>query len=251
MTARPPRVVAIGAGCLLALGLGACESSQTKSARLEKTGKNRAQQQTLTAGAANTAVKVLDSAVLHTTAGNAAVVRLQNMGPAAEVQVPLLIQVKDPAGRVVYKNDVAGLQPALQELAYIGKGETAYWVNDQVLAVDPPKGVDVAVGAAKGTAAPDVPRITLSRPVLDSDVTGPYATGEVKNLSKIPQLNLPIFGVALKGGKVVAAGRAIIERLNPAPTKKPVMFKIYFIGDPKGAALKLTTAPTVLKESAR
>ena len=60
-----------------------------------------------------------------------------------------------------------------------------------------------------------------------------------------------MFGVAIRGGKVVAAGRAIVEKLDPAPTKKPVRFKIYFIGDPKGAALKLTTAPTVLKEASR
>lgn len=246
MTAR--RVVLGLTAVALATGLGACESSQTKSARLEKTGKNQAKLQTLKAGAANTSVKVLDSTVLHTANGNAAVVQLKNTGATPEVNVPLLIQVKDPKGAVVYKNDIAGLQPALQEMAYLSKGQTAYWVNDQVLAVDPPKGVDVAVGVAKTPPVTEVPKIVLQKPVLDTDVTGAYATGEVKNESKITQVNLPIFCVAIKGGEVVAAGRALIEKLAPAPTKKPVKYKIYFIGDPRGAALKLSTAPTVLKE---
>jgi hypothetical protein len=245
------RMALTTAAVLVSGGLGACESTQTKSARLEKTGRNQARQTTVKAGAANTAVKVLSTAVLHSATGNAAVVQLRNTGAASEVRVPLLVAVKDPAGKVVYKNDIAGLQPSLQELAYLAKGQTAYWVNDQVLAVDPPKGMDVAVGKEQGSFTGAAPRITLARPQLDRDSTGPYATGEVRNGSALTQVNLPIFAVALKGGKVVAAGRAIIPRLAPAPTRKPVMFKIYFVGDPKGAALRLTAAPTVHTESAR
>ena len=247
----PRAVLLVSMAALAALSLSACESTQTKSARLEKTGRNQAKLTTLKTGAANSAVKVLSTAVLHSANGNAAVVQLRNTGPADEVNVPLLIQVKDPRGTVVYKNDIAGLQPSLQQMAYLAKGQTAYWVNDQVLAVDPPKGVDVTVSAAASAPVIDVPKITLSPAKLDHDTTGAYATGEVKNLSKIPQLNLPIFAVAHKGSTIVAAGRAIIERLDPAPTKKPVLFKIYFIGDPRGAALELTAAPTVLKEAAK
>lgn len=238
-------------GCIAAvaaLSLSACESTQTKSARLEKTGKNQAKLTTVSAGAANTKVKILGTTVLHSKTGNAAVVQIQNTGPAAEIDVPLGIQVKGTDGKVIYKNDIAGLQPALQSMAYLDKGQTAYWVNDQVLAVDPPKSVDATVSKEKSDFAGTPPKITLAKPVIDVDETGPYATGEVKNESDLPQINLPIFAVALKGGKVVAAGRAIIERLDPAPTKKPVNFKIYFIGNPRGAELQLTAAPTVLQK---
>jgi hypothetical protein len=233
---------------VLATGLSACESSQTKSARLEKTGKAKAHTTVISAGAANTSVKVLSKTVLHTETGNAAVVQLENTGSQGEVQVPLVITVKDAKGAISYKNDIQGLQPSLQQIAYLDKGQTAYWVNDQVLAVDPPKSVEVEVGKEKSTFGGPVPKITLGPAKLATDSTGFYATGEIKNESKVPQVNVPIFAVGLKGGTVVAAGRAIIEKLPPAPTPKPINFKIYFVGDLKGAALQLTTAPTVLQE---
>jgi hypothetical protein len=248
MARTAPSVLAAVAVLLAAGGLSACESSQTKSARLEKTGKAKAQTTLISAGAANTSVKVLSKAILHSENGNAVVLQLQNTGGTGELQVPLLLTVKDAKGGVTYKNDIKGLQPSLQEMAYLDKGQTSYWVNDQVLAVDPPKSVEVEVGKEKSTFAGTVPKITLGPITLKSDSTGSYASGEVKNESKILQLNVPVFAVALKGEKVVAAGRAIVEKLPPAPTPKPINFKIYFIGDPKGAALKLTTAPTVLQE---
>lgn len=236
--------------CLLvSVALGACERTQTKSARLEKTGKGKADLTTVKAGAANTAIEVGETAVLSANGSNAAVVELDNQGSAAEVEVPVLIDVKDAKGTSLYKNDVDGLQPSLQQIAYIGKGEKVYWVNDQVLATTPPKSVDVEVGKAKGEVPDAGPRITLSQVRMDSDSSGAYATGVVANESKIVQRNMPIFAVVLKGGKVKAAGRAIVERLDPAPTKKPVTFRIFFVGNPKGGDLKLSVAPTATKET--
>lgn len=243
---RCARVAA--AATLLIGGLSACESSQTKNARLEKTGKAKAQTTLISAGAANTVVKVRETTLLHSANGNAAVVELENTGPAAEVQVPLVIEVKDAKGAVTYKNDIDGLQPSLQQMAYLDKGQKAYWVNDQVLAVNPPKSFAVTVGKEQSTFTGTPPKLRLGAAHLETDSTGAYATGEVRNDSKLQQLNVPIFAVGLKGGKVVAAGRAIIEKLPPAPTKKPVMFKIFFIGDARGTELRLTAAPTVLKE---
>lgn len=248
MSPRRP-VAAAAVAALAAGGLSACESSQTKSARLEKTGRAEAKTSLVTAGAANTAVKVLRTAVLHSDLGSAAVVQLQNTGREAEVQVPLLIDVKDAKGASAYKNDIEGLQPALQQMAFLARGQKAYWVNDQVLGAAVPRSVDVQVGKEQSTFAQTPPKITLGTVRLDSDSTGSYATGEIRNESKILQTNVPVFGVALKGGKVVAAGRALIEKLPPAPTKKPITFKIFFIGNPKGAQLEFTTVPTVLKEA--
>lgn len=248
MARTAPSALAVAAVVALAGGLSACESSQTKSARLEKTGKAKAKTTVISAGAANATVQVRSKVVLHSDTGNAAVVELENTGSSGEIQVPLLITVKDAKGGVAYKNDIQGLQPSLQQMAYLDKGQTAYWVNDQVLSVDPPKSVDVSVGKEKSTFAGAVPKITIGPTTLKDDSTGFYAAGEIKNESKVPQVNVPIFAVALKGKTVVAAGRAIVEKLPPAPTPKPINFKIYFIGDPKGAALQLSTAPTVLQE---
>jgi hypothetical protein len=58
-----------------------------------------------------------------------------------------------------------------------------------------------------------------------------------------------VFAVALKGDKVVAAGRALVPKVLPGdPAKKP-RFRLYFIGDPKGAKIDVTVAPNVKEAS--
>jgi hypothetical protein len=53
--------------------------------------------------------------------------------------------------------------------------------------------------------------------------------------------------VARKGDRILAAGRGIVDRLAPAAgAKKPTTFTVFFIGDPKGAAVDCAAPPTVL-----
>ena len=54
------------------------------------------------------------------------------------------------------------------------------------------------------------------------------------------QRKLVIYGVARKGGSVVAAGRAQIKRLKPG---KRARYKIFFIGNPRGARARGRGAP--------
>jgi hypothetical protein len=54
-----------------------------------------------------------------------------------------------------------------------------------------------------------------------------------------------VYAVAEQGGKIVAAGRAGIDRLK-AHGSKP--FKVFWIGDPKGATVHVFAPPTVLEE---
>jgi hypothetical protein len=70
-----------------------------------------------------------------------------------------------------------------------------------------------------------------------------YVTGRALNHSDLLQRRMPIFCVARRGDEVVAAGRAILEKLKP---DKPTRFTVFFIGDPRGARLTLTPTPTVL-----
>ena len=65
--------------------------------------------------------------------------------------------------------------------------------------------------------------------------------GTVQNKSKKPITVLPIFAVATSGGKVVAAGRAIVQKI--AASKK-ANYRILLAGDPAGAELSTYAAPT-------
>ncbi len=241
------RLLALGAGAATLLALSACESSQTASARLKKEGAKAAQTTTVKAGVKNPNVRVKSTTVLTSANGSAVVVALQNTGAADQVTVPVQIRAKDAKGKVVYKNDLDGLQPALQQVALLRKGATQYWVNDQVTAATPPKTATVAVGSPKGKPSATLPKITLTRVKMDSDESGDFVSGIVRNESKQPQVNMPIYGVVRRGTRIVAAGRALIERLNPEPQKKPTIFRIFFIGKPKGGKLSLEPEPTVLR----
>jgi hypothetical protein len=235
------------AGAVLLL-LTACESSQTKSARLRKAGATAAKLTTVKAGMKNADVKVKGTTILSSPNGTALIVELHNTGTADQAAIPVQVQAKDAKGKVVYKNDLTGLQPSLQQLALLRKGKTAFWINDQVTAPKTPKSAEVAVGDPKGKPAVGAfPKIELTKVKQDADTSGPFLSGVVRNLSKATQVNMPIYGVYRRDGKVVAAGRALIERLNPEPQKRPTVFRIFFIGDTKGAKLTLEAEPTVLR----
>ena len=99
------------------------------------------------------------------------------------------------------------------------------------------------VGEAKSVRS-DIPEVTVTRPRLEQDpVSGVAAVGFVANRSKVEQRKLVIFAVARKGGRVVAAGRAQINRVKP---RKRTRYTIFFIGNPRGARISLEAPPTSL-----
>jgi hypothetical protein len=79
---------------------------------------------------------------------------------------------------------------------------------------------------------------------FEGDSTGRYLTGTVVNPSRRVLRSVPIFAVALKGSRVVAAGRAIVPKLPAASSPKKVVFRLFFVGEPRGARIALTVAPS-------
>jgi hypothetical protein len=54
---------------------------------------------------------------------------------------------------------------------------------------------------------------------------------------------VPVFAVAVRGGRVVAAGRAVVSVL-PGHPGASVPFQIFLVGNPAGATIELTAVPT-------
>jgi hypothetical protein len=230
-----------------ALAFAGCESTQTTSKRLAKEGKNVLQEQAgVKVGAENPDVRVTETAVLKDANGIAAVVGLKNTSKRAQSQLPVGITIKDAKGSKIYANDVPGLDASLTSMALLRSGGEAYWVDNQILGNGAPKALDVKIGRAKGPVPRAIPEITLTKVHFDRDVSGPYVTGVITNHSKVLQRRLTIFCVARKGSRIVAAGRAVVEKLPPAPTPKPIRFSVYFIGNPTGAKLSFTVPPVNL-----
>lgn len=243
------RALMIALACLAPVMLSGClgvATTQRKSAAKAKLVRKHLHQSGLKITTANAQVKVRSTAVLQDANGAAAVVLLRNSG-GQQARVPLAFAVQDAQGKRLYANDAPGLDPSLTSVALLARGQELYWVDDQVLVTGRPAKVTARIGAAKAPVPAEVPRISLSGVEVHSEPDGMFARGVVRNESGVVQKRLTISCVALRDGRVRAAGRAVVDRLEPAArAKKPTQFTAFFIGNPKGARVQCAAPPTVL-----
>lgn len=238
--------VALAVVAAAALLVG-CESTQEKAAKLQAEGSSLAEPEPgLTLERTNRDVKVVETAVLQDQYGTAVVAELRNTTDRTMVGVPVAIDVRGADGASLYVNDAGGIDASLTTAPLLPAGKTVAWVNNQVNAAGKPQAVDVKVGEPQGATAGNAPEIEISGVELREDSSGPFAHGVIANRSKVVQKRLTVYAVARKHGGIVAAGRAVIDRLDPDPTPKPVRFTVYFIGNPKGAELTVSAPPVQL-----
>ena len=124
----------------------------------------------------------------------------------------------------------------------LGKGEDAFWVNNQITATAHPGQVQARVGAAKAQGARAAAELRLSGVALQSDSGSVFAKGTIVNRSKVVQKRLTIFCVARKGAKVVAAGRGI---LDPPAGRRRQAHELHHLlhRQPEGREAQLLSAP--------
>jgi hypothetical protein len=248
-----PGLLALAAVPLLLGGCLGVETTPEKSAGKAKTATNGiADQKGLTIGRLNAAIKVEGSAIVQDANGVAAVVRVKNTG-AAQVALPVAITVSDAKGRKLYANDAPGLDASLTSLPVLGAGQEADWVDNQILVAGKASKVAAQVGTANGkVGAGALAKIVVSHIEAGRDQDGDYVKGTVANRSAIAQKRLVVSCVARDRDRVLAAGRAVIDRLVPAAeSKKPTTFTVFFIGDPQQAKLACAAPPTVLSGGAK
>ena len=170
-------------------------------------------------------------------------VTLRNTSPHALRDVPIAITVKNAAGGTLYQNNAPGLETALTSAALVAPGAQFTWIDDQVQ-VSGVGGAPTAVSALVGEApqAPaSVPKIAVSgvHPTEEGGSAG--AAGTVANDSAVAQHGLVVYGVARRGGRIVAAGRAVLAEVA-AHSSSP--FQVLFIGSASGAQVEASAPPT-------
>ncbi|MDO8212954.1 hypothetical protein [Conexibacter sp. CPCC 206217] len=236
----------LASAAALALGSGGCETTREQAAKVSKQGDNAFRQTGLDVGAANRAVSVVETAVISDVNGSAVVAVLRNTGPRALSDVPLQLVVRDGRGRATARNDEAGLEHWLTHVALLPPGREVVWVNDQLTVLGGrPARADLTAGRGRDAPAnaSDV-KITVADARLEGDVaSGLTAVAKVVNGSAVPQRELVIASVARRGGRVVAAGRAIVPLLR---ARGRATIHVYYIGDPTGAELTFESQPSTL-----
>lgn len=236
----------LGAATLVAaavLPLAGCTTTQDRSAALSKNAEKAAAAKQFAVGRTNGAVKVAQVTTLKGDGANTVVVKVESSSRKPEAVVPIGLDLYDAKKASIYSNRVDGLDQALNNLPVVEPG-TSWWVNNQLPGTAAAR-TRVRIGTSKLSKVPALPELKVSDVQLTTDAGVHVARGKVQNLSAIEQRRLTVFAVALKGGKVVAAGRAVIDKVGPKGSQKQ-RFNVYFTGDPTGAQLEVVAPPSTL-----
>ena len=239
---RPAAALAAG---LIVIGVSGCETTQEQSAKIARSlGHQSALSSTTRLGARSSTVRI-EQAVLLTSAGQSAVaLKLTNTSAQAQVDFPVLVEVRDAGGRSVYRNDTTGIEPSIQHFAALGPHATAWWVDNEVLASGGvPKTATGQLGASTVRAPSTLPSITTAGVSATDSFPGPHVSVTVRNRSGIAQRQLPVYAVALKDGQVLGAGRAIVPALAPGVA---VAVQVPMVGAVAGSTISLAVPPTGL-----
>jgi hypothetical protein len=225
----------------LAGSLSGCETTAEKSARLEHVAhRRRPVERGLTIARQSTDVRVLGTVLVHSSEGAAAIVTLRNNSGHALKNVPIAITVTDARGSTVFQNNTPGLEAALTSLASVGAHGEATWIDDQVQASGIPAGVSAVVGVGP-SASGSAPRIEVQGVHASEEGGGAGAAGTVRNRSGVTQQNLVVYVLARRGGRIVAAGRAVLPEVGAGAS---LPFQAFLQGSPTGAHLEASAPPT-------
>lgn len=225
---------------LMAVSFCGCETTQEKSAALERQAKHTTlAQRGVSVSRENPSVRVLGSAVVHSSVGTAVAVALRNTSGHTLADAPIELTVRDGKGSVLYQNNTPGLQASLTQVPLLEPGKTMIWVDDQVQVAGTPASASALVGEGKAASTTPTLAVTSAR----SSTVGAEASesGSVANRSGVSQTNLVVYAIARRAGKIVAAGRAVLPEVE-AGTSVP--FQIYFVGNPRGAQIEVSAPAT-------
>jgi hypothetical protein len=239
-------LVVVGCG-IMTVTFSACESTQQESAKIgreaEKLGAGPA---SLKLGAVNHDVRVSGATLLNANGRMAVAAKLTGASAHPQRNVPVLVNVTGAGGKVVYTNESGGVEASLQRMALIRPGRGEWWVDDQVLTSQSTSGLKVRVGTGSTVRSKgSVPALEAKAGHVSQQAGVSVLSGELTNRSSKSQSKVPVFAAAVRDGKVVAAGRAVVSELPGRPGAS-VPFQIFLIGNPAGARIEMTAVPTVL-----
>ncbi len=229
----------------LALGgcLTACESSQEKSAQLERVAKREraqsAQRRVLARRALSIThpsrlVTVTATDVVHSAEGAAAVITLHNGASTTLGRVPIEITVRDAAGATIYTNATPGLSAQLTSVPLVGAHATTTWVEAQLPASPVPASVTAKVGEGEPVNEA-IPHLEVTGVRLNEG----EAEGSLVNHSHTGAREVTLDAIARRGGAIVAVGSAIVTQAEAGASAH---FQAALIGDPRGARVEVSVA---------
>jgi len=229
---------ALAVVALLAVVGAGCESTHDKAARIIADGAAVAHVDAVSISK-NTAITTKVAAVLSSESQDgvltAVVVELTSKDKDHSVLwAPIDVVVKDASGAVVGKTNIPGANPLMIHVPSLPAGGTAYYVNDQIAPDAVPTTAEATLGGTLVAMTPPPGTLKVTGKIVIDPDYGPSFVGTVTNTADVRQEQVIVQGIARRGGKIVAAGTAIVNGLEPGASADYVGS---LIGNSKGAKL--------------
>jgi hypothetical protein len=230
--------------------LAGCATTQDEAARLQlNSARIRAAEQKTVVRSAGSAVEVSAVSLLSSPGAHTFVVTVHNRQSSAVTDLPISVGVSSHGHRRVDLN-----AHSTQELSYfdshlprIAAGSSLTWVFTTTTKLPSRARPFALVGARPSPAA----SAGASAPTIAARVTGTRHThgGAVlevtlRNSSTIPQYQMPIYAVAERGGRDVAAGGLIVPHLG---SQKTLSVRVPIRGLLTDARLNVAALPAIVR----
>lgn len=238
------RVSACFLATLPAVVLTGCVSTQRIAARARLVSARELASQSMSGVfQANPDVTVDRLTLIQTRTGTAVIASLRNTSSSTLTDLPISVGVHTRAHHTVYLNRTANLDYFESHVAAIGPRGATTWVLTTRRHL--PGGrlfATVGVSQLHSSAGPRLPRIAAVLRARRSAPGGPTIVVSVANRSGIPQYDLQIYAVAIRGDRAVGAGHAALTHLG---TNATTTVSITLLGETQRAALRLMATPTI------
>lgn len=232
LSARRATIAVLGLSTLTG-----CATTQQEAARLRlNDARIRASQAPLELVGRDRTVSVTSIAVI---AGRSAavIVTLRNNGARPVSDLPLLVGITS-RGKRTYLNQAAGETYFQNHVPAIAAHGLLRWVLTPGRSLPTASVPFVRVGIAVGDTATTISTLPLLR------IGSRDGLVEVNNTTSVPQYQLPVYAVAVRRGRDVAAGQTTIAYLG---SEANVQLRVPLIGSTSGAILSLEAPPTIFK----
>jgi hypothetical protein len=227
--------------------LTGCVTTQQVAARARLVdARIRASQSPLRVIRHNPDVRVLRLSLVSGSGGVALAVQLRSTSTRSLTDLPISVGVSTPGGGKLYLNHSANVDYFESHVASIPPHGLETWVytSGRRLRGTGRPFAEVGVTQLSAPAAATLPRLEVTRePSVSSSATRLLSLS-VSNRSGIPQVSVPVYAVAVRGGRVLAAGRASVAHLG---THGSATVHLTLLGSAHGAGVRISVLPTIFQ----
>jgi hypothetical protein len=231
----------------VALLLSGCVTTQQVAARARLVdARIRASQEPLRLTRRNPDVVVTNLSLVRGSAGTAVAVLLRDTSARSFTDLPIAVGVITRAGRKLYLNRAANIDYFDSHVVSLAPHRLVTWVftsPGRLAATDRPF-AEVGVSQLAQPPAGALPQIEVTLQRTASRPGERTLRLSVANRSGIPQYQLPVYALGLRGGQDVSAGRATVAHLG---TDGTATLNLTLLGRVRGATVSFSALPTIFQ----